>query len=399
MKLLAILTLTLSLFLAKGQTTEDLSSLIGQVSGDSIARTIQDLENFESRYCYRPGGNLGVAQYLQQRLQSYGYEAHIDTFHLQVNRFFDNIDRDMYNVRARVNAATSAISDTSIIIGAHLDAIALAQNSLTNTAPGADDNASGCAIMIEVARIIAQNNLLPRTNLEFLAWDAEEVGLYGAYYDCERREQEGANEFIFVFNNDMVATQPEDEPYRLKFYQYDNSVPMANQAVQICEEYTTIIPTSPPSDNDNLRNYSDSKAYNDYGHHAVFTIEHYFTEYYHTEQDLLVNCNMDYAAEVAKYNLAAVCIFSQIFSHSTSISENKAPSLKIYPNPASHVIYLEASGLNDVDYTVTIHDSYGRSVLEQRATTSVSIAHIPSGFYTVTVHSPHGRITEKIIIQ
>ena len=46
---------------------------------------------------------------------------------------------------------------------------------LSETSPGANDNASGCAVMIEMARIIFENNLKPYHNIDFMAYDAESL--------------------------------------------------------------------------------------------------------------------------------------------------------------------------------------------------------------------------------
>ena len=48
--------------------------------------------------------------------------------------------------------------------------------------PGADDNASGVAMMLEVARTIAQSPETPRRSLMFIGFDLEEAGLFGSRY-------------------------------------------------------------------------------------------------------------------------------------------------------------------------------------------------------------------------
>ena len=51
--------------------------------------------------------------------------------------------------------------------------------------PGADDNASGVAMMLEVARAIVEGPERPRRSLMFLGFDQEEIGLYGSRYFVE----------------------------------------------------------------------------------------------------------------------------------------------------------------------------------------------------------------------
>lgn len=64
----------------------------------------------------------------------------------------------------------------TVLIGAHYDH--LGQDLDGGTFPGAFDNASGCAILLEVARVLRADPLPLR--LIFAAWGAEEVGLHGS---------------------------------------------------------------------------------------------------------------------------------------------------------------------------------------------------------------------------
>jgi hypothetical protein len=94
----------------------------------------------------------------------------------------------------------------------------------------------------------------------------------------------------------MVANQPESEDYKVHLYQYDNSVDLYTVATDIIETYTTITPIF-PNDNTVMRQYTDSWAYNQSGFNAIFAIEYYFTDYYHTVFDVPSSLNFDYAKE------------------------------------------------------------------------------------------------------
>ncbi|MFX0094679.1 MAG: M28 family peptidase [Candidatus Hodarchaeota archaeon] len=61
-------------------------------------------------------------------------------------------------------------SDRLIVVGGHFDTV--------TASPGADDNASGTAMMLEVARILSQYNWT--TEMWFVGFNAEEIGLYGS---------------------------------------------------------------------------------------------------------------------------------------------------------------------------------------------------------------------------
>lgn len=87
------------------------------------------------------------------------------------------------NVAGMVSGTDTVLSDEFVVVGAHYDHIgrlrALSRDPrASGIRPGADDNASGTAGMLELARRVARDPL-PRTVL-FVAFDAEEIGLYGS---------------------------------------------------------------------------------------------------------------------------------------------------------------------------------------------------------------------------
>jgi|ERR1043165_739030 aminopeptidase-like protein len=76
--------------------------------------------------------------------------------------------------------------DSTIIISAHYDHLGYGGNKSKEILkkgihPGADDNASGVAMMIELAKVIGKNKR-PRYNFVFAAYSAHEAGLFGSEY-------------------------------------------------------------------------------------------------------------------------------------------------------------------------------------------------------------------------
>ncbi|RLA63999.1 MAG: aminopeptidase [Epsilonproteobacteria bacterium] len=73
-------------------------------------------------------------------------------------------------------------SDEIIVFGGHGDSIAGSRygRRAGNKAPGADDNASGIAVITELIRLVVDNNYVPQRTLKFISYAAEEVGLRGS---------------------------------------------------------------------------------------------------------------------------------------------------------------------------------------------------------------------------
>ncbi len=113
--------------------------------------------------------------------------------------------REGHNVTGYIdNNATK-----TIIIGAHYDHLGLGEdhNSLWTGAPeihnGADDNASGTAAVIEIARML-KNSKLKNNNYLFICFSGEELGLYGSKYFTEHPTID-LSSVNYMINSDMVG--------------------------------------------------------------------------------------------------------------------------------------------------------------------------------------------------
>ena len=97
----------------------------------------------------------------------------------------------------------------TIIIGAHYDHLGYGEdhNSLWTGAPaihnGADDNASGTAAVIELARMLKKSKL-KNNNYLFICFSGEELGLYGSKYFTEHPTINLASA-NYMINSDMVG--------------------------------------------------------------------------------------------------------------------------------------------------------------------------------------------------
>lgn len=100
---------------------------------------------------------------------------------------------------------------TTIIIGAHYDHLGTGdQGSSLDANPqekihnGADDNASGVAGVIELARFLSTNKVTEKTNFLFLCFSGEELGLFGSKYFTEHPTIE-LSTVTYMLNMDMIG--------------------------------------------------------------------------------------------------------------------------------------------------------------------------------------------------
>jgi hypothetical protein len=89
--------------------------------------------------------------------------------------------------------------DEWVIVGAHLDS--------WDYGTGAQDNGSGCAMVLEAARAIAESGRTPRRSIRFALWGGEEQGLLGSTAYVRAHSAELAK-CIAVLNTDNGAGHP-----------------------------------------------------------------------------------------------------------------------------------------------------------------------------------------------
>ncbi len=92
-------------------------------------------------------------------------------------------------------AVKTGTSSQQIIVGAHYDS--------TEAGPGADDNASGVAVMLEVAKLV-QGTKTPYT-IRFIAFGAEESGLLGSYAYLNQMSQDDFQNVIVMIDLDSLV--------------------------------------------------------------------------------------------------------------------------------------------------------------------------------------------------
>ncbi|HRG80025.1 MAG TPA: M20/M25/M40 family metallo-hydrolase [Cyclobacteriaceae bacterium] len=102
-------------------------------------------------------------------------------------------------------------ADKTIIIGAHFDHLGLGENGSSLDANpkgkihnGADDNASGVAGVLELARYFSKNKISEKSNFLFICFSGEELGLYGSKYFTDHPSID-LTKVNYMINMDMIG--------------------------------------------------------------------------------------------------------------------------------------------------------------------------------------------------
>ena len=400
-KLFIVLTISIiSVFSVSAQT--EFTSILSQIHADSLKKTVEDLVAFDNRLCCATvGHNRKVAQYIVERLRAYGVEnAAIDSFPVKMNHWLlKDIDQYMYNVRSRLSGSVN--SDSIAIIGAHLDAIAYVYDSgyiIQNSTPGANDNATGIAVMIEVARIFHANNLIPKYSIDFMAYDAEEIGLFGSIDDAKKRS--AANEKVYVMlNNDMVGLQ-EESAFVWNVIFHADADDVQDKATKICQKYTRLYPRIPDNLDSSYRN-SDSWSYRIFGFRTFYTHSFEDDQHYHTLSDTPQRLNYRYMAEIAKLHFSLLYDFAiDSIIEGTTINEPSITStFTLYPNPTTGQLTIvmnnEQLTMNNVEIYSVTGQLLQSKIVNLQSKIEIDVSHLASGMYFLKI----GNKTVKFVKQ
>jgi hypothetical protein len=91
--------------------------------------------------------------------------------------------RPTQNVLAKISGTDENLKNEYVIVGAHMDHLGIDMTG--DVLNGADDNASGTAVVMEAARVMKLNQFKPKRTIIFALWGAEEEGLLGSKYYTE----------------------------------------------------------------------------------------------------------------------------------------------------------------------------------------------------------------------
>lgn len=123
--------------------------------------------------------------------------------------WFQHFNGGYKNIISVLPGADDSLKNEFILIGAHYDHVGFG-NPKNSRGPiglvhnGADDNASGCAALLELIEAFDEIKLPPRRSLLFVFWDGEEKGLLGSRHFVTDPTRP-LNSIRFVLNADMLG--------------------------------------------------------------------------------------------------------------------------------------------------------------------------------------------------
>ena len=299
-KLLLPVILFLMAQLAIYSQSAIVQSVINETNLDSLIFFVEELSGevqttiggspytILSRHKNQPSNNK-AADYIKQKLDSYG----LATF----NQSWSSTGRNVYGVQTGTE-----FPNQKYIICAHYDDMPSG-----SIAPGADDNASGTAAVIEAARILS-NYSFPFTII-YALWDEEEQGLVGSDYFATQAANQN-DSILGVINLDMIAWDSNNNDVaEIHTRSVGSSYEIKDKMVEVNTTYNIgmVLQIDDPG-----TTASDHASFWSNGYGAILLIEDWqdFNAYYHTVNDLVQYFNQPYYHKMAKLAIGTLATFA-----------------------------------------------------------------------------------------
>ena len=180
--------------------------LVDRISADRLVATVEKLASFETRNTNSDGLTRACEWAAAELRKIPRLQVELMTYPVKAGRRIAE-DREVVQVVAVLPGRT----DRRILIGGHIDSLNLRVDPKTGRAPGANDDASGVAVTMELARVFAQREW--ENTIVFVAFSGEEQGLFGSTALAKRASEEGWK-LEAVFNNDTVGSSSNLAGYR-----------------------------------------------------------------------------------------------------------------------------------------------------------------------------------------
>lgn len=333
-----------------------IEQMLNDVDPENILKTVLDLQNMYTRYSMSDSNRIVAVNYINNMLIAYGCDS-------VYRHSFSSLYGD--NVIGIEYGKCYPSTHKYVLIGGHLDDV-----PSYGYAPGADDNASGVAAVLEAARVM-MNYEFART-IRFAAFNAEEQGLIGSDYLAAEASSEN-DTIIAALCYDMIGyvTAPLLDTMRLR---YTTAVPGCS--LFACDFYQTVADTYTqlkirPVRYTGTTGSSDHASFWQYGYISTGGIERVLCPGYHTVGDSIGPTgfnNLEFATEVIKTAIAALATLAVPIDSGTGVNE-----LTVSESSPLFVVSPYLGNRFDVSFTVekdfqtidlTIYDCMGRFVAE-----------------------------------
>jgi hypothetical protein len=351
--------------------------LLNEVSATSITSTVQHLQDYGTRNAYN-AQSVVAQQWISTQFEALELDVEVMDFTMPGGSASDNVIATLVG---------TTYPDEYVVVGGHYDSY-----SYSGLAPGADDNASGTAAVLEIAQILSNYEF--DRSIIFCAFSGEEYGLYGSAAFAHRSSQQELN-ILGYFNLDMIGYLALGSTMKTTVIYPQSAKELADYYTNICSIYlpSFVVETGYLSGGD-----SDHTSFNNNGFMGIFPFENInaYSPYIHSSNDIIgVSYNNEDQAEVfTKAALASVVSLanSEVTGVSTSTSK-----LGIYPNPARDYVTVTFNGMQEAKLEVI--NRLGQIIIKEHIYSNqrINTSNWPNDVYILRVVSENGIVTKRLV--
>jgi aminopeptidase YwaD len=338
---------------------------------DSIEQIIYELQRIGIRVTGSAAYD-SATQWVVNKYTQLGYAPVIDTFKYGT--------KNSYNV---IIEKPGSQSDAWIIVGAHLDAVSIS--------PGANDNGSGVAATLEIARIL--KNVDCKVGVRIINFGAEEQGLQGSNHYVSNTLSSTDN-IQLMLNLDQLGGTLGQNNTRIKCERDEDDNPSMNNVLsslktdtlgRLINLYTTLIPVRSKAYG------SDYMPFQNAGYVITGLYQESVDPNYHSANDKLENMDIASTTEVIKGAVASTLYFARI-NTSANVSQTSNLLSRLYPNPASNWVKI-IGGDNEMNHVI-LTNALGQQVLSTEITSNevIDIHNLTNGLYSVSIYNAHNSV-------
>lgn len=371
---------------------EVVADIVAAVNQDSLVSYTTNYQNYLTRYSSSDGFDTACA-WSQERFEGMGLDVEIQPFPM-----------GSYTCQNVIATQTGTVYPNRYwVICGHLDSTS--PNPSYN-APGADDNASGSAAVVEAARLMSQYQF--EYTVKYMLFGGEEQGLYGSEYYASQAAAAG-DSIMGVVNMDMIFYGPIGSD--IGWLHYNTASTGLGVAFQAISD--TYVPALELEVDPTPVSASDHASFWYNGYAAMLNIERgvYDNPYYHQTTDLMANYMQyfPFGTNMAKSCIAAVAYLATPvvtgIGEASSTPVFSTMEIGVLPNPVSASARIRVNALSSAQAGLQVFDIAGRSVHSETILlapgenlVSVDASSLPMGVYTVRLTSAGSSRSARMVV-
>lgn len=352
--------------------------------------------------------NIAARDFIIEKYKSFGYidnDAQPEIDEISTQTFTANA-QSLQNIIVTKKGTT--YPDEYVIICGHFDSV--------TAGVGANDNGSGIATILELARIL--KNVPTEYSIKFINFNAEEDGLLGskAYVSNVVNATNPKLNIRLVLNIDMIGgvKSKTNNTVSCEADNYDGTTTgkvSTNDAASLT--FTNLLKDYIGYYSGGLTGvlgYAYNSDYMPFENNGEIITGLYerptntngtvaSNPYYHKSTDIIANMSLPYVTSIAKGVVGAVQHFAIASTSTLAVSDiNNAKDFEISPNPAKEILNISLDH-SIKEFTFEVTDINGRNVISTKNQKQINTSQLKPGMYFGTLKTEKGKMTKKFIIQ